>query len=336
MYTIKQASARTGVSVPLLRAWERRYGIVAPARTAARYRLYDDAALARIHTMHRLVETGWSPSAAAAAILDETVPTLALGTAAEDGGDGTNRGRASRRDAEALATGDGVTRVEAVTDEVLRAAIALDSVAIERALDRTFALGSFEHVVDTYLMPTLDDLGEAWSSGRLSVASEHFASHAVLRRLAAAFQAGGRPARANGAVLVGMPPGGRHELGALAFAVAAKRAGLPVVYLGPDLPAEDWVAADQRVAARAAVIGSVLADDARAAAKVGRALRARNPGLPVAFGGASAELAATELASMDRVHDRAGSSRDAQPVIVLGDGIGQSVDVLRAALGRRG
>ena len=129
MYTIKQASARTGVSVPLLRAWERRYGIVAPARTAARYRLYDDAALARIHTMRRLVETGWSPSAAAAAILDETVPTLVLGTAAEDSGDGTNRGRASRRDAEALATGDGVTRVEAVTDEVLRAAIALDSVA---------------------------------------------------------------------------------------------------------------------------------------------------------------------------------------------------------------
>ena len=83
------------------------------------------------------------------------------------------------------------------------------------------------------------------------------------------------------------------------------------------------------------MIGSVLADDARAAAKVGRALLARNPGLPVAFGGASADLAATDLASMDRVHDREGSSPDAQLVIVLGDGIGQSVDVLRAALGRR-
>ena len=42
MYTIKQAAARTGVSVPTIRAWERRYGVVGPARTTAGYRLYDD------------------------------------------------------------------------------------------------------------------------------------------------------------------------------------------------------------------------------------------------------------------------------------------------------
>jgi DNA-binding transcriptional MerR regulator len=33
MYNIKEAAARAGVSVPVLRAWERRYGVVAPART---------------------------------------------------------------------------------------------------------------------------------------------------------------------------------------------------------------------------------------------------------------------------------------------------------------
>jgi DNA-binding transcriptional MerR regulator len=69
MYTIKQAAARSGVSVPLLRAWERRYGIVEPARTAAGYRLYDDDALGRIRTMRRLVDAGWTPSTAAGAIL---------------------------------------------------------------------------------------------------------------------------------------------------------------------------------------------------------------------------------------------------------------------------
>ena len=34
MYTIGEAAARSGVSVPLLRAWERRYGVVTPRRTA--------------------------------------------------------------------------------------------------------------------------------------------------------------------------------------------------------------------------------------------------------------------------------------------------------------
>src|SRR6478735_2400185 len=66
MYTIKQAALRTGLSIPTIRAWERRYGVVAPSRTAAGYRLYDDNAIARLNAMRSLVEIdGWRPSQAA-------------------------------------------------------------------------------------------------------------------------------------------------------------------------------------------------------------------------------------------------------------------------------
>src|SRR5580765_299435 len=75
MYTIKETAARTSVPVSLLRAWERRYGIVAPLRTPAGYRLYDDAAIDRLRTMRRLVDDGWSPSIAAAAIVHGEVPS---------------------------------------------------------------------------------------------------------------------------------------------------------------------------------------------------------------------------------------------------------------------
>src|SRR5680860_1633806 len=61
MYTIKEASLRTGVGIPLLRAWERRYGIVVPTRTDAGYRLYDEAAIGRLRAMRSLVLAGWSP-----------------------------------------------------------------------------------------------------------------------------------------------------------------------------------------------------------------------------------------------------------------------------------
>ena len=69
MYTIKEAAARTGLTEPVLRAWERRYGIVEPPRTAGGYRVYDEAALARLRSMRRLINAGWSASAAAGAIL---------------------------------------------------------------------------------------------------------------------------------------------------------------------------------------------------------------------------------------------------------------------------
>jgi methylmalonyl-CoA mutase cobalamin-binding subunit len=88
-------------------------------------------------------------------------------------------------------------------------------------------------------------------------------------------------------VLVGLPPGSRHELGALAFAIAARRAGLPVTYLGPDLPQADWIDAAEH--ARVAVIGAVTPTDRPAAASVVRRLREARPELIVALGGRAAE-----------------------------------------------
>ena len=242
MYTIKQAASRSGVSVPLLRAWERRYGIVEPARTASGYRLYDDDALERIRTMRRLVDAGWTPSTAAGAILSGEA--IALPDARSD--DEAH----STRAADGLAADDGE-----LVERFVEAAIAFDADGLERVLDRMFAAGTFESVADHHLLPALVAIGDAWADGRLGVAGEHAASHAALRRLAAAFQAAGRATPPDGAILVGMPPTVRHELGALAFGTAARRAGLPVLYLGPDLPVDEWVATARRTDARAAVIG---------------------------------------------------------------------------------
>lgn len=263
MYTIKQAAARTGLTVPVLRAWERRYGVVTPARTPSGYRVYDDEAIARITAMRRLVDAGWAPSTAAAAIAAGTAPaTDALPVPA-----GAPRGDVALRDAFVAAAG------------------ALDAAGIEGILDEMFAVGSFERVASDHLLPAVVAVGDAWQAGRIDVAAEHFASQAVLRRLAAAYQAAGRAGVEAGAVIVGLPPGSRHALGALAFAIAARRAGMPVVYLGPDLPIDDWVAAAGRVRARAAVVGVVTAGDRGPARRVAEALRAARPGIVVAFGG---------------------------------------------------
>ncbi len=90
MYTIKQASLRAGVSIEVLRAWERRYGIVRPERTESGYRLYDDSAIDRVRAMRQLVDSGWSASQAAREIEANGVPvdvasrspTLPIGIAA--------------------------------------------------------------------------------------------------------------------------------------------------------------------------------------------------------------------------------------------------------------
>jgi MerR family transcriptional regulator, light-induced transcriptional regulator len=321
MYTIKQAAARSGVSVPLLRAWERRYHVVSPARTASGYRLYDDDALERIRTMRGLVAAGWTPSNAAGAILSgapielpDVEPDASGRTGFRDGDTGLDES------------------APRLIDGFVEAAAGLDGDGLEHVLDRMFAMGTFEVVADTLLLPALVALGDAWAEGRVGVAGEHAASHAALRRLAAAFQAAGRAAPPDGAILVGMPPGVRHELGALAFATAARRAGLPVLYLGPDLPVADWVATAQRTHARAAVVGVLTTGDVRSAVDVAIGLRQTLPGLIVVFGGRSAIRAGTAFETRAATSD--GDRPPTPAPLILPEPLVEAVASLEDLLGR--
>jgi len=278
MYTIKRAAELTGVPETSLRTWERRYRVFTPLRSESGYRLYDQEALARIVSMRQLVDDGWSPAAAAEAVRTETIPAT--------------------RDARAVHAGVGDANVngsdqpDAATylNRFLGAAARLDLAGIEENLDGGFALGSFEHVVDSWLFPTMEALGEGWALGEIDIAGEHLASHAVHRRLSAAFNAAG--SRSQGpAVVVGLPPGSQHELGALAFATAIRRRGSNVLYLGANIPVASWETAVRSHAARAAVLAVVTPEDRPAAVAVAeRLVNLENPPMVYAGGAFGANL----------------------------------------------
>ena len=271
MYTIKEAAARTGVGAPLIRAWERRYGVVEPTRTASGYRLYDVGTLRILVVMRSLVETGWTASEAARAIKAGEVAIEDVPVERTTGGpvqaESTHRAR--------------------LIDRFAAAAAAASAAETEAALDEMLVSGSFEAIADDLLLPAAAALGDAWAAGRISVAAEHAASAAVARRLSAVFQAAGVPT-SSAVVVVGLPPGSRHELGAFAFAAALRRRGVGVLYLGSDVTVDGWLDAITRTHARAAVIGVVTPDDRAAAADVVVALHAA--GIPlIAAGGPAAQ-----------------------------------------------
>ena len=270
MYTIKQAAARSGVGAPLIRAWERRYGVVTPARTRSGYRLYDDAGIEVLRTMRSLVDAGWTASEAARAI-----------QAGEVAVDHTAVAPAELRETGPSAAQRRAQLIERFVD----AAESSSPVETEAALDEMLGSGSFETVVDNLILPAAVALGDSWAAGRLHVAAEHAASASIARRLAAAFQAGGVPARPS--VVVGLPPGARHELGALAFATALRRRGVGVLYLGADVTVDSWVAVVRQIRPKAAVVGVVSAADRDGAAAVIEGLRATAVPI-IAVGGSAA------------------------------------------------
>jgi DNA-binding transcriptional MerR regulator len=252
VYAVKQVAALTGASEATLRVWERRYKVVVPLRSPSGYRMYDDDQVAILRAMVALVQSGVPASLAA-----DTVRSMAA------------RPR---------------TGPTADQPDLVSAAAAVDPQALDSVLSAAFAADTFETVVDGWLPSALRQLGDAWHSGQLNVAQEHFASAGVARHLSAHFEkeqlSGGVP------VLIGLPQGGRHELMLLAFAVCLRRRGVNAVYLGPDVPVDDWESVAADIGARVAVMGVHLPEDVAAAQAVVDRLRALRPPVAVRVGGA--------------------------------------------------
>lgn len=68
---IGEVARRAGVTTATLRAWEARYGLLPPARTAGGQRLYREADVGRVQAVRRLVSQGWSVAGAVSQVLGQ-------------------------------------------------------------------------------------------------------------------------------------------------------------------------------------------------------------------------------------------------------------------------
>src|SRR3954453_3071238 len=110
MLRIGELSQRSGVSPELLRAWERRYGLLRPTRTEGGYRLYSADDERRVAAMRAHLNLGTSAAEAAGlAAPDQTAPTAAPELA---------RGAGELRDA---LDGFGESAAQAALDRLLAA-----------------------------------------------------------------------------------------------------------------------------------------------------------------------------------------------------------------------
>lgn len=277
MYTIKRAAEQVGISTATLRAWELRYGIVAPERTDGGYRIYDENHVRVLQQMAKLVEEGQVPSLAAREVLSQR-GTRMLTTC-------------QPIPHAAVDDPEGHTHLTSFAELMIEAAASLDATALSAVLNDMFALATYEPVVDRYLLPAMDALGNAWASGRVSVAGEHLASHAVMRRLGMVYESassfGGNKPR----ILIGLAPGVRHEVGLFAFAVAARRCGLATDYLGADLPVADWISSTVAPDVAAIVLALPTVSDIVSTAAVVSAVRSHRSDLLIAVGGSEQKQA---------------------------------------------
>jgi DNA-binding transcriptional MerR regulator len=207
---IGELSRRVGVAPELLRAWERRYGLLSPERTGGGLRLYSGEDEARVRRMQAFLAEGLAAGEAARAAL-----------------------RAELRGPPELAAPPGApveARVRALEEALGR----FDAVSAQRTFDALQAELSLDPFLGEVVLPFLRRLGERWATGEVSVAQEHFASNLLRDRihtLAQGWDAGTGPR-----ALLACPPGESHHLGLSCFGLALRARGWRITFLGAETP----------------------------------------------------------------------------------------------------
>lgn len=268
-HPIEVASRRTGLTKDLLRAWERRYSAVEPARTDSGRRLYSDEDIERLRNLRLVTGAGRAIGQVAGLPLDE-LEAMVLEDADQ------------RPDPLPSGTGDENDLFQIAREAVL----ALDSTRLRRALHRAMLLLSPADVIDGVISPLMKEVGEMWADGRLSIAHEHAATTVLRVTIAEAVETMENERPGAPRVLVATPAGQRHDLGALLVAATAASSGCRVTFIGADLPAEDIAIAARAEGADLLALSIVHPeDDLELPAELQR-LRRELPGnIPIVAGG---------------------------------------------------
>jgi MerR family transcriptional regulator, light-induced transcriptional regulator len=262
-FRIGELSYRVGVSADVLRAWERRYGLLKPTRSDGGYRLYDEHDEWRVRLMQQKLWSGLSTAEAA-----REVARMGEGSELPDGS------------------------VEAPAELAEQLGQALESFDEERAhelLDRLLGLHGLERAIRDALMPYLAGLGERWARKEISVAQEHFASRLLEGRMLALARGWNR-GPGHRAVLA-CPCGEEHTLPLVCFGLILRNRGWRNVYLGADTPPSSVHLAADTIGADVVVLAAVSSDRFAPIARDLRGLAARHH-LVLAGRGAGPEIAA--------------------------------------------
>ena len=289
-YPIRTVARLTGIGLDTLRAWERRYQAVTPAR-GERGRRYSARDVRRLTQLARLVGQGHAIGAIA------KLPDAAL----------------RKLDVDAGAAGPAAASAPLSVDltPVLEALSRYHLETVEHALNRYAVLLPSDELVFAVVLPLLREIGRRWAAGTLRPSQEHLASAVVRGVLGALLRT--TPRRpATPVIVFATPPGEQHELGLLCGALLAAHAGYSAVHTGPGLPARDIAHAVVTLKARTLVLAATTPLDGSAL----HPLRRLPGAVDIWIGGeqhdhlrAAIGTRATALSSLEELAQRLGGAQ---------------------------
>ena len=258
MYNTKAVVQRISVPAPTLRAWERRYALIAPERMQNAYRLYSERDVALIRWLKERTDSGMAISQAVALFrhLQEMqqqaqTTTQPVPLSADESSHRLEERLPEESPSAASRYQDGESVLYPPTDDINmfssfsysmqatqeRLLIVLqnfDEHAAHMLMGSALSLYPLEQVCTELITPTMWAIGQLWAEGKVSASVEHFASFFFHSLLSNIFHMLPNPTEGK-LVIACCAPGESHDLPALMLGLFLRRSKLRVAYLGQNI-----------------------------------------------------------------------------------------------------
>jgi DNA-binding transcriptional MerR regulator/methylmalonyl-CoA mutase cobalamin-binding subunit len=245
-YPIKVVSQMTGLSVFVIRAWEKRYNVVTPERTETNRRLYSENDIEKLKLLNNAVNLGHNIGGIANLTIGELQSII------------------EHKPATSTTTSELSKEQFSDTESILRSSVeavkSYEGKKLSTILLKASSQMSQPQLIENLIIPLVYEIGDLWHEGDIRVANEHLAS-AVIRSFLANLIEQHIPSQNAPIIISATPRGQDHELGALIAGVTAASVGYKVIYLGPNLPVEEIAAVTDNLEAKVVALSLVYPND---------------------------------------------------------------------------
>ncbi len=222
-YSIKELENLSGIKAHTIRIWEKRYGIIKPARTDTNIRYYCDNDLKRLLNIAILNRYGMRISDISK-LSDSELTEKVINVSSDS------------------------SNAESNIENLIVAMVEMDEYKFNRILSRYIMHEGFENSVIRVIFPFFEKIGLLWQTGSINPAHEHFVSNLFRQKLMVAIDnivvTESQTAKK---FLLFLPEAEYHELALLFYNYLIKKSGKIVYYLGSSVPFEDVVETSKMV-----------------------------------------------------------------------------------------
>jgi methanogenic corrinoid protein MtbC1 len=272
LISIGALSQAAGIPTETIRTWERRYAFPSPKRSSGGHRLYDYELIEHLLAIRAALEQGHRPGNVTGLDLKDLLELI--------------KPVASPLSAPVKVAPE----YDAWLSSCLEATRKMDTDALQMLLRSSLASLGLQGFVLERCTVLLEDIGERWAQGNLSVAQEHFAASVLESILSEQWRSISNVNRGHLCVLA-TPPGEQHTLGLHMAACLMAMRGVRIIWLGASMPTRDLCETASNLKADYLCLSFSRSFDKQDAEQVLKTLRAKlEPRIKLLVGGAGAPL----------------------------------------------